>query len=75
MGNDQIQMELEQRLQEDPDNALLNDILTRLAAMQDRLRVERKKMQRKQTFVQIEAAEQSVQAALMSLALFSANKK
>ncbi len=75
MGNDKIQLELEQRLQSDHDDVLLNDILTRLAAMQDRLRGERKKMQRKKTFMQIEAAEQSVQAALMSLALFSANKK
>jgi hypothetical protein len=66
---------LEERLQADKDGSLLADVRNRLKTIQTRLDGEQQKLHSLQEFKDIEASNQAVQAALLSLQLFEAAKK
>ena len=75
MQDNKIVLEMEQRLLDDKDGALFNEIVAKLTSIQARLKMESQKMQRKETFKLIEAAEKSVQGAQMAMQLFKAGQQ
>ena len=75
MQGKKVMVGLEERLREDQDGSLLADVRNRLNTIQARLDGEQKKMHSLQEFKAIEASNQAVQAALLSLQLFEIAKK
>ena len=75
MKTEKIVMQLEERLLADKDGSLLAELISRLQAIQTRLEGEKKKLHRLDSFKSIEAGNQAVQAALISLQLFETAKK
>ena len=74
MNNDKIVLDLEEQLLNDDDGVLFDNLMTRLGEIKTRLNAESKKMQSKETFKKIEAAEQSIQAAQMIMILFKSSR-
>lgn len=66
---------LEEQLRADKDGSLLADVKNRLKTIQTRLNGEQQKLHSLQEFKAIEASNQAVQAALLSLQLFETEKK
>lgn len=75
MQTKKVMIGLEERLQADKDGSLLADVRNRLKTIQTRLESEQQKLHSLQAFKAIEASNQAVQSALMSLQLFEAAKK
>ncbi len=74
MNNDKIVLDLEEQLLNDDEGVLFDNLMTRLGEIKTRLNAESKKMQSKETFKKIEAAEQSIQAAQMIMILFKSSR-
>jgi len=74
MNNDKVVLDLEEQLLNDDEGVLFDNLMTRLGEIKTRLNAESKKMQSKETFKKIEAAEQSIQAALMIMILFKSSR-
>ncbi len=75
MQTKKVMVDLEERLHADKDGSLLAELKNRLNAIQTRLDSEQKKLHNSKEFKAIQASEQSVQAALLSLQLFEVGKK
>jgi hypothetical protein len=75
MQTKKVVVGLEERLRADKDGSLLADVRSRLKAIQTRLVGEQQKLHSLQEFKAIEASNQAVQAALLSLQLFETEKK
>jgi hypothetical protein len=75
MKDGKVLMNLEERLRADHDGSLQAELVKRLKAIQTRLEGEKKKLHKLESFKSIEAGNQAVQAALISLQLFETAKK
>ena len=75
MQTKKVMIGLEERLQADKDGSLLADVRKHLQAIQTRLVGEQQKLHNLQESKDIEASNQAVQAALISLQLFEVAKK
>lgn len=75
MQGKKVMVGLEERLREDQDGSLLAEVKNRLKAIQTRLDGEQQKLHSLQAFKAIEASNQAVQAAQLSLQLFEISKK
>lgn len=75
MQTKKVMINLEERLQADKDGSLLADVRYRLKTIQTRLEGEQQKLHNAQAFKAIEAGNQAVQSALLSLELFETAKK
>ena len=75
MQGKKVMVGLEDRLRTDQDGSLLADVKNRLKMIQTRLDGEQQKLHSLQEFKDIEASNQAVQAALLSLQLFETEKK
>jgi hypothetical protein len=73
MSGNKIVLELEQRLKNDKDDVLFNEIVKNLTTIEAKLKMESQKMQTKETFKLIEAAEKSLQGAQLAMQLFKAS--
>jgi hypothetical protein len=74
MKTEKVMVDLEERLRADKDGSLLADIKKRLNEIQARLDGKQKKLHNLQEFELIQASDQAVQAALLSLQMFEAVK-
>ncbi len=75
MQTEKVMVGLEERLHVDKDGSLLAEVRNRLKTIQTRLDGEHKKLHNPQAFKAIQASDQAVQAALLSLQLFETGKK
>jgi hypothetical protein len=75
MQGKKVMVGLEEQLRADKDGSLLADVKNRLKTIQARLDGEQQKLHSLQQFKAIEASNQAVQAALLSLQLFETAKK
>lgn len=75
MQTKKVMVDLEERLRADKDGSLLADVRNRLKTIQTRLDGKQQKLHSLQEFKAIEASNQAVQAALLSLQLFETAKK
>lgn len=75
MQGKKVMVSLEERLHADKDGSLLADVRNRLNAIQTRLDGEQQKLHSLQEFKALEASDQAVQAAVLSLQLFEIAKK
>lgn len=75
MQTKKVMMGLEERLQADKDGSLLAELKNRLKTIQTRLNGEQQKLHSLQEFKELEASNQAVQAAMLSLQLFETAKK
>lgn len=75
MQTKKVMVGLEELLYADKDGSLLANVRSRLKAIQTRLVGEQQKLHSLQEFKAIEASNQAVQAALLSLQLFETEKK
>ncbi len=75
MKTEKVVMSLEERLRANRDGSVQAELVSRLKAIQARLEGEKKRLHRLESFKSIEAGNQAVQAALISLQLFETAKK